>query len=377
MNVLRMSSGGGPYKVNQQNLPHDPVTRACFTAEGDNKWISCDYSGQESCITASVSEDSKMIEILKTGGDLHSTVAKMCWPKIIGDTPISEIKHKFKAIRQDAKGCEFGIFYGGDYNTLHVNKGLPIEEAKEVYSNFMQGFPGIKKYQDYCRKVVMDKGYILMNPVLRHRAHIYDAKWLMNMQEKFKEDGFWQYYNEMKKESPYCETVLNVKKYFKRKSESERQSINYRIQNRGACAFKLATIKFFNWIIDHNYQNIVKIVVVAHDEINVEAPGHMAEKVADILVKCMVAGGKPFCPNVFLGADVSRTNRHIKPFSIWRDLSDPLPLTIAHVGDSSEVIDGIFYNLIDGHQYKLTEEEIAEYEQTVNDTGVLPNHWLH
>jgi len=47
-----------------------------------------------------------MIEILTTGGDLHSTVAKMCWPSIIGDTPISEIKHKFKAVRQDAKGVE-------------------------------------------------------------------------------------------------------------------------------------------------------------------------------------------------------------------------------------------------------------------------------
>ena len=40
-------------------------------------------------------------------------------------------------------------------------------------------------------------------------------------------------------------------------------------------------------------------------EINVECPESMKEEVSDILVKCMVAGGKPFCPNVFLGADVS------------------------------------------------------------------------
>jgi len=43
--TCRVSSGGGPYKLNQQNLPHDPITRACFTAEKGNKWISCDYSG--------------------------------------------------------------------------------------------------------------------------------------------------------------------------------------------------------------------------------------------------------------------------------------------------------------------------------------------
>lgn len=38
----------------------------------------------------------------------------------------------------------------------------------------MDSFPGIKVYQDYCRREVMRKGYILMNPVLGHRAHIYD-----------------------------------------------------------------------------------------------------------------------------------------------------------------------------------------------------------
>ena len=41
----RVSSGGGPYKLNQQNLPNDVITRACFTAEKGNVWLSCDYSG--------------------------------------------------------------------------------------------------------------------------------------------------------------------------------------------------------------------------------------------------------------------------------------------------------------------------------------------
>lgn len=40
-------------------------------------------------------------------------------------------------------------------------------------------------------------------------------------------------------------------------------------------------------------------------EINVECPKVMEKEVSDVLVKCMVAGGKPFCPNVHLGADIS------------------------------------------------------------------------
>ena len=50
---------------------------------------------------------------------------------------------------------------------------------------------------------------------------------------------------------------------------------------------------------------MVKICTVVHDEINLEAPEAIADEVGDILVKCMVAGGKPFCPNVHLGADVT------------------------------------------------------------------------
>lgn len=41
----RVSSGGGLSGINAQTLPHDADTRACFTAEEGNVWISCDYSG--------------------------------------------------------------------------------------------------------------------------------------------------------------------------------------------------------------------------------------------------------------------------------------------------------------------------------------------
>lgn len=303
----RVSSGGGPYKLNQQNLPKDTETRACFTAEKGNKWISIDYSGQESRIIASVSKDKAMIDLFENkGGDIHSLVAYMSYLSAIPrETDIHDIKKKFHNYRQEAKGIEFSINYGGDANTIATRKGIPLKEAEEIYNNFMKGFPGVKTYQDYCRRAVMQKGYILMNNVLRHRAHIYDAQWLFEMQEKFKDPEFWSYYNEMKKESPSCNTVKAVKRFFTRKSDSEKQSINYRIQNRGACAFKLASIKFFNWIVQNNYQNIVKVCIVAHDEINCEAPEDIAKEVAEVLTRCMVEGGKPFCPNVYLGADLA------------------------------------------------------------------------
>lgn len=304
--TARVSSGGGVWKLNMQNLPHDPETRACFTSEEGNAWLSADYQSQESRIIASVSKDEKMIDLFEHGcGDVHSLVAYMSYPNIIPrDTKIEDIKKLYHNWRQKAKSIEFAINYGGDYNTISKNEGIPVEEAKEIYDNFMEGFPGIKRYQDYCRAAVMRDGYILLNPLTGHRAHIYDAEELKETHNKMQEPGFWEYYQNVRKRNPQDEIVQEVRHYMQRKAASEKQSINYRIQNRGAMCFKLSSIKLFNWIVDHKLIDKVKMCVPAHDEFNLECPAAIKEQVGKVLIDCMIAGGKPFCPNVFLGADI-------------------------------------------------------------------------
>lgn len=304
--TARVSSGGGVWKLNMQNLPHDAETRACFTSEKGYAWLSADYQSQESRIIASVSKDKAMIDLFEHGcGDVHSLVAYMSYPNIIPrDTKIEDIKEKYHNARQEAKGIEFAVNYGGDYNTIANNKGIPVKEAKQIYDDFMKGFPGIKAYQDYCRAAVMRDGYILLNPITGHRAHIYDAAELQETHKKIQEPGFWEYYQNLKKGHPQSEIVQEVRHYMQRKAASEKQSINYRIQNRGAMCFKLSSIKLFNWIIKNNYQDRVKMCVPVHDEFNLEAPEAIKEEVGKVLVNCMIEGAKPFCPNVFLGADI-------------------------------------------------------------------------
>ena len=228
--TARVSSGGGVWKLNMQNLPHDPETRACFTSEEGNAWLSADYQSQESRIIASVSKDEKMIDLFEHGcGDVHSLVAYMSYPNIIPrDTKIEDIKKLYHNWRQKAKSIEFAINYGGDYNTISKNDGIPVEEAKEIYDNFMEGFPGIKRYQDYCRAAVMRDGYILLNPLTGHRAHIYDAEELKETHNKIQEPGFWEYYQNVRKRNPQDEIVQEVRHYMQRKAASEKQSINYR-----------------------------------------------------------------------------------------------------------------------------------------------------
>lgn len=290
---------------NLQNLPHDAQTRACFVSDKGNRWISADYSGQESYLMASMANDEAMLdELINGSGDLHSLTAKMVFQQIPRDMPLKDIKKNFKDLRQEAKGYEFCFNYGGQDSTLIRNYGLDAKRAKEIYENYMSGFAGLKRYQDFRRIDVMRKGYILLSPITGHKAYIYDYDELKMQMEKQDDPDFWAYYREMKQENPECDAVQGVRRLARRKAESEKQSINYPIQAAGALCFKLASIKLFNWLLKNGLLFKVKYCIPVHDEINLEAPDEISEEVADILVKCMVSAGKPFCTRAHLGADV-------------------------------------------------------------------------
>ena len=307
--TARLSCGGGEASVNVQQLPRDAETRACFVAEPGNLFISEDYQSQESRLLASVTNDPALIDLYLNGcGDLHSLTAYMSYPnEIPRDIKIEEIAVKYKSLRQSAKSIEFCIGYGGTDATMVQNNGLDPKEAKKIYDDYMKGFPGVKKYQDYCRKEVVKKGYILMNPVTGHRAHIEDwnNRW-KKIRDFVNQPGFYEEFNRMKKYDPYSKEVYWIRQWFKKKSDIEKQSINYRIQNRGAMCFKLSAILLFKWIIKNNYQNIVKICVPAHDEFDCECPANMAEEFALVLQQCMEKGAKPFCTRLPLSSDLSR-----------------------------------------------------------------------
>ena len=310
--TTRITSGGKDKTnrkdyVNLLNLPANAETRACFVAERGNKWISIDYSGQETYLMASIANDEAIIEELTNGsGDIHSLTAYMSYSEIPRDTPIKDIKKLFHNLRQEAKGIEFSINYGGDANTISRNKGIPQDEANRIYNNYMKGFAGLKRYQDFRRRDWWDKGYILLSPLTGHKAYIYDYEDLKKIQERFKEPGFWEYYREMKVSAPECETVQMVKRFFKRKSASEKQSINYPIQAAGSMCLRVSMINFFEWLRQEDLLFKVLICVAPYDEMNVEAPEEIAEEIADKLYYYMVKAGSYFCTKCKLDADISR-----------------------------------------------------------------------
>ena len=333
--TARISSGGKDKAnkvkyINFLNIPSDELTRSCFIAEEGNLWISIDYSGQESFIMADQANDKAMIhELMEGSKDLHSLTAKMVFPEIPRDFPVERIKKEYPKLRSEAKGYEFAFNYAGNAYTIMQNFGLSRERADEIYNGYMGGFSGLKKYQDFRKKDWWKKGYIDLNPVFGYKAYIYDYDYLRKLMDSFNEPGFWDHYREMKQTDPKSYTVQKVKEFFKRKADSDRQSVNYPIQHTGALCYKVSMVNFFEYLRRESLLFKVLITITPYDEINCEAPKEIAYDIVNKLHQIMKDAGAFFVHRCTLDSDIS-----------WNKYKD-------------------------------------ENGKTVEETGVLPDHWIH
>jgi DNA polymerase I-like protein with 3'-5' exonuclease and polymerase domains len=94
--------------VQCQNLPSDEITRSSFIPNEGNLMTACDYSALESRLGADIYNEPAMIkEYLEGSGDIHSLVAKACFPIELEGISVSEIKNKRPDLRKKAKAPEF------------------------------------------------------------------------------------------------------------------------------------------------------------------------------------------------------------------------------------------------------------------------------
>lgn len=70
---------------------------------------------------------------------------------------------------------------------------------------------------------------------------------------------------------------------------------------------KLAGVWFFNWILENNLFNKVKISNFIHDEYLIECPEDIADKVAEALKDCMEKAGRVFIDVVPVKAEPNIT----------------------------------------------------------------------
>jgi DNA polymerase I-like protein with 3'-5' exonuclease and polymerase domains len=308
MNTGRLSSGGKSGNVknfNFQNIPSDQETRSCFVASEGNTLVGCDYTGQEQIVLVNKCLDKNLLEFYDNDlGDMHSFIASKMYPELDG-MDLDDIKKKHKDKRQSAKVAGFAINYGGSGIGIADQLGLNVEQGQKIYDAYFAAFPGLKAYFDETKKFGIENGYVLISPVTGKRSYVdYYEEFAQIKSELTKE--FWDRYKSMKNsDTPTARQMKEkVSRFFRKRGDIERMSLNYPIQGESAEITKLACVYFWNkYLIPNNLLFKVLIVNIIHDEILVETPLEIAEETAKQLEKSMVDAGAKFCKRVKLKAD--------------------------------------------------------------------------
>lgn len=260
---------------NLQQLPSDEATRSAFVAEKGNLFCSCDFAALESRLGADIYQDQAMIdEYLYGSGDIHSLVAKACFPEELAGIDVKDIKKLRPDLRKKAKGPEFACQFGGGYMAISQTLGISQEEAQIIENNYYKMFKGISTFKAQGSKYVRQNGHVVMCKYTGHKMYWWDHSEWVERQQSFTPE-FWEEYRTRHKGTG--DTVaMQVKQHFKAASKWDRMALNSVTQGTGIIILKAAMTMLFDWIVKNNLFNVVKIVALVHDEACIEYPKSLA-----------------------------------------------------------------------------------------------------
>lgn len=156
----RLSSSGN---FNAQQIPRDnPIIKGCIYAPEGYSIVSQDLSTAEVYYAAVLSKDTNLQAVFASGGDLHSTIAKMVFNL---QCEVSEVKSKYGTLRQAAKAITFGILYGSgpakvaESVTKATGEYYSLEDAKQNISDYFTKFSKLKTWLKEQEKTIRTQGF--------------------------------------------------------------------------------------------------------------------------------------------------------------------------------------------------------------------------
>ena len=157
----RLSSSG---KLNMQQLPRDnPAVKGCIKAAEGNKIVAMDLTTAEVYVAAVLAEDKALMDVFRSGGNFHSSIAKTVF-RLPGD--VDDIAEHFATERQAAKAVTFGIMYGAGPKKIseQVTKDsgtyFSPSQAKEVIDDYFQSFHKLKSWIDTNHRFIEQNGFV-------------------------------------------------------------------------------------------------------------------------------------------------------------------------------------------------------------------------
>jgi len=142
--------------------------RDCFTAPlGWLVW-SADYEQGELRIVATISNDPTMLQVYRTGGDLHVTTAArfsgMTVDELLAMKATDSVQHDL--IRYKGKAGNFGLIYEmaapgfQTYVRKEYDLLISLQESDEWINGFFALYPGLKGYHRYYKEMAHEFGYV-------------------------------------------------------------------------------------------------------------------------------------------------------------------------------------------------------------------------
>lgn len=230
---------------NLQNIPirheYGRLIRKAFVPSDDSIIVSSDYSQIELRLLSHIANVESLIEAFKNDEDIHTKTAS----DIFG----VELQEVTKDMRRNAKAVNFGIIYGISGYGLSEQIGVTPKEANEFINNYLNTYPGVKKYMDDIIAKAHEDGYV---------------RTLFNRKRTIPE--------------------LNNKNYMIR-SGGERIALNTPIQGTSADIIKKAMVEIDNELKNRNLS--VKMIVQVHDELVFDCPKEEFDEVREIIRNVM------------------------------------------------------------------------------------------
>jgi DNA polymerase-1 len=247
---IQMGAVTGRMSSQNPNLQNIPVKselgrriRKAFIAEKGFKLAAFDYSQIELRIAAILSGDKKLIDIFKSGRDVHTEVAAQVFK-----VPAEKVD---KEMRRKAKVINFGILYGMGVNALRQNLHGTREEAQTFYNEYFATFTGLAQYLNEVKAETERKGYT---------------------ETLF---GRRRYFEGIRSKIPFI------------KASAERMAINAPIQGSQADLIKLAMIEIDKQLRSLKAADEVRLLLQVHDELIYEIKesrlAEMSEKIMDAM----------------------------------------------------------------------------------------------
>jgi DNA polymerase I-like protein with 3'-5' exonuclease and polymerase domains len=286
---------------NVQNLP--PKLRYCFIADPDYVYLTCDYKSQEPRVTADRSKDEVLLDFINNGdGDMHSFVASKMYSKILGkevtissSSPYVEVNNKRINARQIAKAINLGIDYGKTAYTVKEDLLCTEKEAQRFIDDIKSIFPKKFKYFAWKFKQTIKLGYILVNDLSKRKRFIEDIELFTGLHSQFENKTL---------------DSKDYRSYIRTRGEIERICMNTPIQGTAADITKLAEVKIWQHINEHNLPAYICNRV--HDELDIQCHISIKDTFMKDVARIMEETAALFCKSVTIPADITVDTKWMK-----------------------------------------------------------------